>query len=227
MRTPGRRPLLKKDLNAALRATQALELKVAGLSQYQIADQLGVNQSSVSRMIARALKQHKAQRVDEMRQVEALRLEALHQTAWEASQQGDWQAAAIVTRLLDRRAKLFGLDAAGANGEGAHIHYSVSAMVMTSAEARRVIKERLANPRPDPNVVYDQVSELPPWATADDIGRYVRETARGIIPQRPEDTVYMKTIIICRDRPPNLTTHGAPAVLAQPSYTDDEDDLAG
>ena len=221
MQTPGRRPLLKKDLNAGLRAAQALELRITGMSQQQIADQLGVNQSSESRMIARALKQHKAEGVDDLRKIDSQRMEQLHQVAWQYAEKGDMQAAAVITRLLDRRAKLFGLDAAGVNGEGAHIHYSVSALVMTSQEARRMMAERQANPRPDLHVVYDQVTELPPWVTADDVSRHVSETAQGVIPAKPDDTLYMKTIILC-DRP-DPTTHGAPAALAQPVDEDDYD----
>jgi predicted transcriptional regulator len=224
MRTPGRRPLLKKDLNAGLRAAQALELRITGMSQQQIADQLGVNQSSVSRMITKALKQHKAEGVDDLRKIDSQRMEQLHQIAWRYAEKGDMQAAGVITRLLDRRARLFGLDAAGANGEGVQVHYSVSALVFTAEDARLVLAERLAQ-RPDPQTVYDQVADLPPWSTADDIARHVSETARGIIPQQQRgDTVYMKTIIVCRDRPPDPTTHGAPAALAQPIDSDDDYD---
>ena len=77
-----------------------------GLSQQEIAEQVGLSQPAVSRAIARALKQHRDEGVDMLRAVDGLRLEELFRVAFDQAKEGDMQAANVVVRTLERRAKL-------------------------------------------------------------------------------------------------------------------------
>jgi DNA-binding Lrp family transcriptional regulator len=196
------RPILAQDANAKLRAAQALELRITGMSQREIAKQVGVSQPQVSRMIAKALREKRDERVDDLRKIDVERMEDLHNLAWRFAKQGDMTAAGVITRLLDRRAKLFGFDVAGANGNGGiFINYSAFVMVCVSEEAGAAMAE-MARMRRDWNgyegtVVYDATTEVPTSTSESDIYQQVENTVAKLIPVRPDgDQLYIKTIVL-------------------------------
>src|SRR5262245_28698298 len=109
-RTPGIQPTLPRDVNHQVRQARALELRLEGYSLQEIANRVGVHVSTASRMIRRALAQRQVQGVDALRQLEHERSKALTQIMWALAKNGNTRAAGVVTRLMDRKARLLGLD---------------------------------------------------------------------------------------------------------------------
>jgi transposase len=103
-----------EDAKKRERAIKALELRIAGAAYRQIATQLNVSlhcayddvQNELGRLDAVAKK--KAER---MRELEAQRLDQLTVALAPSLRVGDPRAIATAVRLMERRAKLFGLDA--------------------------------------------------------------------------------------------------------------------
>jgi predicted transcriptional regulator len=197
------RPILPKDANAKLRQAQCLELRIQGLSQSQIAERVGMSQPAVSRAIARALQAHRDERVDDLRKVDSMRMEDLHNLAWKYAEAGDMAAASVLVRLLDRRAKLFGLDAAGANGGSARLDYSVVARLYSTSEAERV--RAVAEKRIADEIAWHQKSVLPSTLVYDgdievpagaDPEQILKDTVVRVISARPDDKVYMHLYIL-------------------------------
>jgi len=79
----------------------------------QIADQLGVTDTSARRYVARALKRHLdelEESVDEHIRMELMRLDAMFLALQKKLAAGDTKAINSALRILERRAKLLGLD---------------------------------------------------------------------------------------------------------------------
>ena len=99
-------------LTARDRQRRALELRTEGRTLDQIADELGyADKSGAHRAILAALDRHEAAAVDEYRDLEAARLNELQQAVWPLAKAGDIAAVIACVRIIDRRAKLLGLDA--------------------------------------------------------------------------------------------------------------------
>jgi hypothetical protein len=190
------------------------------MSQREIAAEVGVHQSNVSRMIARALRERKVENADTLRKVDAARMEGLHNLAWKYAQAGDMSAAGVLVRLLDRRAKLFGLDAQGPNGGSAHMSYTVIATLYANnvreqaqADARREVdilldwsqKSRLPN-----TLVYAAESEIAPGVDPADA---LEGIIAQVIPARQDDQLSMMTYIM--HTPAYHATPSGPVVVEQ------------
>ena len=90
---------------------RALELRRAGWSFQQIADQLGyANRGSVHRVIQRALKRTLVEPADALRQLENERQDQMQAALWKFAMRGEVKAVLSVTKIMERRAKLNGLD---------------------------------------------------------------------------------------------------------------------
>lgn len=91
---------------------RVVELKRAGHTYQEIAEQVGyADRSAARRTYFRALHRDLKEAADEMRQVENDRLDRLQRAHWnQAVEYGDEKAAAIVLKIMDRRARLNGLD---------------------------------------------------------------------------------------------------------------------
>lgn len=92
---------------------KAIELRRAGYTYDEIAQAIGYAdhtgaRDAVTRAIRRATNEAG---VGELRQQELDRLDRLQRSVWTNAIQGDLQAVATVLRIIDRRAKLLGLDA--------------------------------------------------------------------------------------------------------------------
>jgi hypothetical protein len=97
-----------------------MELALAGLSYDDIAEQVGyTNRGTAWRAVQHALRERTLQAVDEHREMELARLDALQAAHWEAAVSGsDLKAAELCLKVSAQRIKLLGLEASpGANDQ--------------------------------------------------------------------------------------------------------------
>lgn len=94
------------------RERQALELRKAGLTLDAIAKQMGLSGAPVVHgMVTRALDRIVTPVAEEYKKLELERLDALYRAMAPAALQGKWLAVDRCLAIMDRRAKLLGLDA--------------------------------------------------------------------------------------------------------------------
>lgn len=99
----------QRDINAKERQNQALSLRRTGLSLAQIATACGYqSKSSAHKAIRAALKELPMQNAEELRTLEAQRLDDL-QAAWWLRAKKDVGALHAVLRIMEQRARLFGI----------------------------------------------------------------------------------------------------------------------
>ena len=94
---------------------RALELRKRGLNYTQIGKKLGCHRSTACRYVLSELENLADKCREEavhVRDLELQRLDALYLKAWEAVEEGDLPAIDRCLRIMERRAKLLGLDAA-------------------------------------------------------------------------------------------------------------------
>lgn len=109
----GNQPAGQKE-NAAERRVNALNLRKSGASFRQIGDQLGVDAATAYRDVQRALAdlaKEQRESAEQLRQLELERLDALQIALWVQARQGNQGAVDRVLRIMERRARLLGLDA--------------------------------------------------------------------------------------------------------------------
>ena len=113
-----------RRVQAHTRHLQALELRKAGATYQAIADQLGyANARGAHKAVASALKATLREPADEVRDLEVARLDAMLLPLWRRVQQGDERAVDRALKIMERRARLLGLDApskseqSGSDGE--------------------------------------------------------------------------------------------------------------
>jgi transposase-like protein len=95
---------------ASWRKCRAVELALHGRSYDQIAREIGyANRGTVHRVVANALADRLVDGIDELREWEAARLDALQAAAWDKAMAGDVRAVNSVLKIIDRRCRLFGL----------------------------------------------------------------------------------------------------------------------
>lgn len=91
---------------------RTLDLRRAGATYQEIADELGYkNRGTAYKALRRALGRTLQDSADNLRELEAARLDQLQLGSWKAAMRGDPKAVANVLRVMERRAKLLGLDA--------------------------------------------------------------------------------------------------------------------
>lgn len=101
-----------RRLAAAERQRQALLLRRGGASYDQIAQRLGYrDRASAYRAVLAALEQTLREPAEEVRALELERLDALLLAHWPAATSGNVEATDRVLRIMERRARLLGLDA--------------------------------------------------------------------------------------------------------------------
>lgn len=95
---------------AAYRKARAVELALGGASYDEIAQEVGyANRGTAWRTVQRALHDREVAAVDEYRELELARLDALQGTCWERALDGDIDAVAAVVRIIEQRSRLLGL----------------------------------------------------------------------------------------------------------------------
>jgi hypothetical protein len=103
---------LANQLTSHERKLRALDLRKAGATYQMIADQLGYGgPSGAYKAVTSALKATLKEPADELRTMELERLDAMLLPLWRRVQNGDERAVDRVLRIMERRAKLLGLDA--------------------------------------------------------------------------------------------------------------------
>lgn len=93
---------------------RALELRKAGLTYDEIAKSLEMSKNGVWKAVNRVLEDVADEAKKEatgLRALEALRLDDLQKSLWARARKGDLAAMDRIIRVLERRAKLLGLDA--------------------------------------------------------------------------------------------------------------------
>jgi hypothetical protein len=98
----------------AARAQQALDLRIAGATYRQIATSLAVSLKTAYRAVQAALGElddEVQQRAERLRELEAARLDRLNVALANGIKSGDPRAVVAAVRVMERRAKLLGLDA--------------------------------------------------------------------------------------------------------------------
>lgn len=124
---------------AIARERDALELKRAGVTYDVIADRLGfANRGSAYKAVQRALRRTLQEPADELRSIEADRLDRMQFAVWAKAMGGDLGAIDRVLRIMDRRAALLGLDVpAATGGRGAeNLDAEIEALVAELASGR-------------------------------------------------------------------------------------------
>ncbi len=95
---------------ASWRRSEAIRLKTAGCTYEQIARELGyANRGTVHRIVQQALDVREVESVDELRQLELDRLDALHASLWPQAMDGHVPSVLALLRVLDLRTRLLGL----------------------------------------------------------------------------------------------------------------------
>lgn len=98
---------------ARLNMAKALDLRLAGASYREIGTALGIDPSTAYDYIDRMLTEAAPllEDVEKARQVELERLDKMQRSLWTRVLAGDHAADYLVLKVMDRRAKLMGLDA--------------------------------------------------------------------------------------------------------------------
>lgn len=105
-----------RDVNAAVRAVQALKMRAQGMSYDEIAVQCSFKggRGAAHKAVQRELQRVVVTNVDELRREELHRLELMHQEIWlmftDRKNKGRLFAADRLLAIMERRAKLMGLD---------------------------------------------------------------------------------------------------------------------
>ena len=102
----------KSNVAAGLKAEKALQLRKLGWSYDDIAQQVGyANRGTAWHTVQKLLAKRQYEAVDELRQVEGERLDDLQRQFMLDAMRGKEKAAGVILRIMERRARLFGLDA--------------------------------------------------------------------------------------------------------------------
>lgn len=117
------RQLRSLEVAKAQQQARAVELRAEGMTYSEIGESLGVSLGVAATLVKQALTATVQEPAEELRRLEALRIERMWKLAWPKSQvehfrgpfgamdtQGEWFDRCI--KLMERRAKLLGLDAA-------------------------------------------------------------------------------------------------------------------
>lgn len=107
-----RRPAAPSMIAAAKKGNEAVELRLAGMTYHAIAQQLGYHdESGAYRAIMRTLTRTVPEGLEQVRQMEVRRLDAIFRGQYVAAVRGDRLAVDRCLKIMERRAALLGLDA--------------------------------------------------------------------------------------------------------------------
>ena len=99
------------DIETRKREARVFELRIQGFTFEQIATEVGYQGASGAWQAYKRVKEsHIFESVDEARQLELMRLDEMMLALWDRAIGGDLPAASCVLKIMDRRAKLLGLD---------------------------------------------------------------------------------------------------------------------
>jgi predicted transcriptional regulator len=101
-------------LTRAQRRNRVLELRAAGLTEQQIADQLGMTQGAVSKIINKALRswaEADGMNIEMVRAQKLFELDQLKKAIWARALQGELAAVREATKIIQAQSKISGADA--------------------------------------------------------------------------------------------------------------------
>ena len=99
------------EIDTRKRDARVFELRIQGFTFEQIASEVGYQGASGAWQAYQRVKEsHIFESIDEARQLELMRLDELQFAIWDRAIDGDLPAAHCVLKIMDRRAKLLGLD---------------------------------------------------------------------------------------------------------------------
>lgn len=93
------------------REREIVELRTEGYVWREIAERVNMSTAGVYKAYNRAMTRVIAPSIEEHRELEMDRLDNLQRTYWQPAVNGNLRAADFVLRVIDKRAKLLGLDA--------------------------------------------------------------------------------------------------------------------
>ncbi len=102
-----------RRLAAEERRARAVRLRKAGATFSDIGRALGISRQAAHKLVLRVLEHMTKEAQEEaniLRFIEAERLDALHLALWPRAIKGDCSATDKILRIMERRARLFGLD---------------------------------------------------------------------------------------------------------------------
>lgn len=104
--------MTQNEVTAHDNQLKALELRKAGVSYQRIAETLGYKDASGAwRAVKSALKKTLQEPAAELRTLEVERLDAMLSAIWASVKQGQYGAQDRALKIMERRARLLGLDA--------------------------------------------------------------------------------------------------------------------
>jgi hypothetical protein len=131
----------------AERAGWALELRKAGLTFREIGQRMGVTEQRAHRIVTEELARLNAKRAESAEAVTRLeveRLDALLAAVWEKAAAGDLAAVDRVLSIMQRRARLLGIDAEKPAGPNVAIQTNINTEALTDADRAAAIAAILA-----------------------------------------------------------------------------------
>lgn len=140
-------------VSRARRRTRVLELRAAGLTEEQIAQNVGITQQSVSQIIQRALENmanDSAEKVEQIRAMKLFELDQLKRAIWGEALKGNLKAVREAVKIIQVQAKISGAEAP-MKVEQRVVHD----MGVDHAEIDRLEAAWLASDIPDVEVVPD------------------------------------------------------------------------
>lgn len=105
-------PTGAQAIETAQKQAQAIALRLEGLPYRAIGARMGISDKNAFKHVKNALQRYRqatAETVEEVRELELQRIDELINGLW--AQRGNNRVVDTITRLMDRRAKLLGLDA--------------------------------------------------------------------------------------------------------------------
>ena len=103
--------MVENTRNLVEKETTIIELRHEGYVWREIATMVDMSIAGVVKAYKRALTRHPIAAIEEHRELELDRLDNLQRTYWQPAVAGNLRAADFVLRVIDKRAKLLGLDA--------------------------------------------------------------------------------------------------------------------
>lgn len=108
---PDTQGVINRDVNAAQRAAEAVKLRAKKLTYEEIARQCGyANHGACRKAVLREMNRVIVTNVEELRREQLNELDQLQQAIWDQAKDGNLWAVDRVIVIMERRAKLMGLD---------------------------------------------------------------------------------------------------------------------
>jgi hypothetical protein len=99
-----------RKAEASIKACRAVELVRQGKTYDQVARAVGfANRGTAHRVVSKALSERLIEGIDDLREIELARLDALQAALWPRVEKGEVRAINSVVRIIDRRCRTLGL----------------------------------------------------------------------------------------------------------------------